>query len=93
MNPEPRQQSDFCYCLDHSPGGIAPLAAEWRSRLEESDIKRAVAILREKFEDPASFGPQQVVEFYHSPQPEEQEMQARRAYELVREFLQQIADA
>jgi hypothetical protein len=34
-----------------------------------------------------------VVEFYHSPQLEEREMQARRAYELVREFLKQIDDA
>jgi hypothetical protein len=90
---KPKDAYDFCYCLDHSPDGIAPLAADWKARLGEEDISRALEILREKFEDPASFGPQQVVEFYHSPQPEEQEMQARRAYELVREFLQQIADA
>ncbi len=90
---KPKDAYDFCYCLDHSPGGIAPLAKEWKARIQEADVKRAMAILIEKFEDPASFGPQQVVEFYHSPQPEEREMQARRAYELVRAFLQQIADA
>jgi len=90
---KPKDAYDFCYCLDHSPGGIAPLAVEWKARIEEPDIKKSVAILREKFEDPASFGPQQVLEFYHSPQPEEREMQARRAYELVREFLHLIADS
>jgi hypothetical protein len=31
-----------------------------------------------------------VVEFYHSASHEEQQMQARRAYELVREFLKHI---
>jgi len=94
MSPDkPKDAYDFCYCLDHSPGGIAPLAADWKARLREKDISIAVGILREKFEDPASFGPQQVLEFYHSPQPEEREMQARRAYELVREFLHQIANA
>jgi hypothetical protein len=90
---KPKDAYDFCYCLDHSPGGIAPLAADWKARLGEADIKQAVEILREKFDDTASFGPQQVVAFYHSPQSEERDMQARRAYELVREFLKQIDDA
>jgi hypothetical protein len=90
---KPKDAYDFCYCLDYSPDGIGPLAADWKARLGERDISRAVEILREKFEDPSFIGPQQVVEFYHSPQPEEREMQARRAYELVREFLKQIDDA
>jgi hypothetical protein len=96
MRSEPRQHEDYsgrCYCLDHVPGGLGTLAQDWRERLEDKDVFRAVAILREKFEDPASFGPQQVVEFYHSQQAEERAMQARRAFELVREFLKQIDHA
>jgi len=50
-------------------------------------VTKAIAILREKFVTIQSFGPQQVVEFYNSPHPEEQAMQARRAYELVQDFL------
>jgi len=37
-----------------------------------------------------AFGPQQLVEFHSSSNPEEQAMQARRAYELVRDFLDMI---
>jgi hypothetical protein len=90
---KPKDSYDFCYCLDHVPGGLGILAEDWKARLAVKDVFRAVAILREKFEDPASFGPQQVVEFYHSQQPEERAMQARRAFELVREFLKQIDHA
>jgi len=87
---KPKDAYDLCYCLDHAPIGIGALAAEWRARLGEEDVSRAVMILRGKFENTASFGPQQVVDFYHSPQPEERKMQARRAFELVGEFLKQI---
>lgn len=90
---KPKDAYDFCYCLDHSQSGIAPLAADWKARLEDPDVSRAVMILREKFEDPASFGPRQVVEFYDSSGAEEREMQARRAFELVKEFIRQIDDA
>lgn len=46
---KPKDAYDFCYCLDHAPGGIAPLAKEWKTGIEESDIKRAMAILIERF--------------------------------------------
>ena len=36
-----------------------------------------------------AYGTGQVVEFYNSANAEEQEQQARRAYELVQEFLKQ----
>lgn len=84
---KPKDSYDLCYCLDHVPGGLGILAEDWKVRLVTKDVCRAVEILREKFGDPASFGPQQVVEFYHSQQPEERAMQARRAFELVRKFL------
>lgn len=87
---KPKDSYDLCYCLDHVPGGLGTLAEDWRMRLGTKDVCRAVEILREKFDDPTSFGPQQVVEFYHSGQPEERAMQARRAFELVRKFLNHI---
>jgi len=90
---KPKDSYDFCYCLNHVPGGLETLAEDWKARLADKDVSRAVEILREKFDDPASFGPRQVVDFYHSRQPEERAMQARRALELVREFLRQIEHA
>jgi hypothetical protein len=46
--------------------------------------------LHRKFADVNTFGPQQVVEFHASTDPEIREMHARRAYELVREFLEKL---
>lgn len=87
---KPKDSYDFCYCLEHSADGVKTLAADWRKRRRDKIFAKAIAILREKFADVSSFGPQQVVEFHDSTSPEEQEMQARRAYELVRQFLDLI---
>jgi len=90
---KPKDSYDLCYCLEHVEGGMEKLAAEWKRRAGETHVARALAILREKFTDTDCFGPQQVVEFYNSANPEEQAMQARRAYELVHKFLQLIDHA
>ena len=87
---KPKDSYDLCYCLEHLPEGLKKLAAEWKSRAGEKDVIKAVAILKEKFASVDSFGPQQVVEFHNSADAEEQARQARRAYELVREFLKQL---
>jgi hypothetical protein len=84
---KPKDSYDLCYCLEYSPGGMKSLAADWKKRLAEGDVVEAVKILREKFAGVDSFGPQQLVEFHASPDPDLQAMQARRAYELVRKFL------
>lgn len=84
---KPKDGYDLCYCLEHFPGGIEALSANWKQRRGEPDIEKAIAILRQKFDAVGSFGPQQVVEFHASADPEMQAMQARRAYELVAEFL------
>ncbi|CAN5526357.1 hypothetical protein BH18VER1_BH18VER1_09170 [soil metagenome] len=85
---KPKDGYDFCYCLEHFPGGLEKLATEWRNRREDKHVAKAIEILREKFDSVGTFGPQQVVEFHNSSNPEEQEMQARRAYELVQRFLE-----
>jgi hypothetical protein len=84
---KPKDAYDVCYCLDRYPGGLAALAAAWRKRAAEEDVKRAVKILREKFTSPESFGPAQVVEFFNSTDPDTRAMQARRAFELVQRLL------
>jgi len=87
---KPKDAYDICYCLDHYPGGLGNLAACWRSRRAEKDVKRAIEILREKFSSSEDFGPDQVVEFFQSPAADTRAMQARRAFELVQKFLDLI---
>jgi predicted nucleotidyltransferase component of viral defense system len=84
---KPKDTYDLCYCLENSPGGLEKVAADWRSRRAQKDVARAVEILREKFADVNAFGPQQLVEFRDSGDPERRAMDARRAYELVQRFL------
>ncbi|MFN0079379.1 MAG: nucleotidyl transferase AbiEii/AbiGii toxin family protein [Prosthecobacter sp.] len=85
---KPKDSYDLCYCLENSPAGIEGLAHDWQQRLDDQVVKRAVEILRAKFASVADFGPQQVVEFHAAQDLETQAMQARRAYELVRRFLE-----
>ena len=87
---KPKDSYDLCYCLEHFPGGIGKLAVDWKRRLGEKDVARAVEVLREKFATTNAFGSHQVVEFYNSSSPEERAMQARRAYELVQGLLERI---
>jgi hypothetical protein len=90
---KPKDSYDLCYCLQHYPGGLRALAADWKQRLDDKVVGKAVAILREKFGDVRAFGPQQVVEFLNPNQADEREIQARRAFELVQAFLKSIGSA
>jgi predicted nucleotidyltransferase len=84
---KPKDAYDLCYCLEHFPVGMNALAAVWKNRRKEKDVARAVAILRDKFGSVDAFGPGQVVEFQGSVDAETQAMQARRAFELMQQFL------
>jgi hypothetical protein len=66
------------------------LAEVWQERTPPRVLAKALGILREKFAAVNAFGPQQVVEFHNSANAEERAMQARRAYELVQEFLRRF---
>lgn len=84
---KPKDTYDLCYCLEQFPGGMQKLAADWKQRIKEKDVARAVEILREKFASVDAFGPQQLVEFHSAPDADTQAMQARQAYELVKKLL------
>ena len=86
---KPKDAYDLCFCLDQYPGGLKELAENWKKRSGQKDVVKALEILREKFATVDAYGPGQVVEFYHSANAEERARQARRAYELVQEFLKQ----
>jgi hypothetical protein len=87
---KPKDAYDICYCLDHYAGGISELAEVWRLRRGDEDVSKAIEYLGAKFESVKSYGPMQVVEFHNEIDPETREEQARRAYELVRQFLIEI---
>ena len=87
---KPKDTYDFCYCLEQYTGGVETLANDWKARIKEPNIAKAVKILQEKFSSVDSFGPQQLVEFHNSADAEAQAMDARRAYELVQKFLSHI---
>ena len=84
---KPKDAYDLCYCLENAPCGMAALGADWKARLTEKEVIRALEILREKFASVDSFGPQQLVEFHAATDDESREMAARRAFELVQKFL------
>jgi hypothetical protein len=84
---KPKDTYDLCYCLEQFPGGIEKLAMDWKSRVEERDVARAIEILREKFTSVDAFGPQQLVEFHAAQDAEMQAMHARRAFEVVQQLL------
>ncbi len=87
---KPKDSYDLCYCLQHHPDGLKAFSADWNQRLEDKNVAKAAAILREKFADVKAFGPQQVVEFLNPNSVEERQMHARRAFELVQAFLQSL---
>lgn len=87
---KPKDAYDICYCLDHYAGGISELAKVWRLRRSDEEVSKAIEYLGLKFETVESYGPMQVVEFHNEIDPETREEQARRAYELVRQFLIEI---
>jgi predicted nucleotidyltransferase len=87
---KPKDAYDICFCLDNYPGGRNKLAANWKKRAGKKDIIKAISILKEKFAAVDSYGPGQVVEFYNPANAEEQKRQARRAFELVQEFLKRV---
>lgn len=88
---KPKDAYDICYCLDHYQGGIRGLARAWRAQmLDGSDVAKSVEILKEKFQGVDFYGPMMVVEFHNDTDDSVREEQARRAFELVQQFLFEI---
>ena len=87
---KPKDAYDICYCLDHYAGGITELAEAWCIQGDDLGVSKAIGFLSEKFESVNSYGPMQVVEFHNDHDHDIREQQARRAYELVRQFLAEV---
>ena len=84
---KPKDVYDLCYCLDEYPDAVGVVAADWRSRHEDSLVAASIQILREKFKAVEHYGPQQLAIFHDSTDDGERAMHARRAFELVQKLL------
>lgn len=87
---KPKDAYDICYCLDNAPGGVEAIARAWNDWREDDLIVAAIGHLSLKFETVKSYGPMQVAAFYDDGEPEVREMRARRAFELVSQFLERV---
>ena len=81
---------DIDYCLAHYPGGIDEIVRQIRQRIGDPVVVDALAKLRQKFASPADQGPRFVADFEEIADVEDHELRCRRAYERVREMLDQI---
>jgi hypothetical protein len=89
---KPKDAYDICYCLDNVPKGIESIASKWRDQRNDPLVADAIGHLQDKFDSVGSFGPMQVVEFLNAATPEESDIHARRAFELVRRLLDLIGE-
>lgn len=83
---KPKDAYDICFCLDQARDRT-DLAAEWKARRDDSHVKEALGILKEKFATVEGYGPQQVAAFYESRNTEQRAIHARRAFQLVQRFV------
>lgn len=85
---KPKDAYDICFCLDQVGDGGVAIAAVWKVQKQDKVIADALEVLRTKFRTVDDYGPRQVVEFYQSVESGEKEIQAQRAFQLVRRFLE-----
>jgi hypothetical protein len=90
---KPKDAYDIVYCLDHAQGGLAAIAAVWRTHIAEPDMAEAIRVLREKFASVEAFGPQRAAAFRDLASGDEHAIAARRAYELVQALLRLLPPA
>jgi hypothetical protein len=82
---KPKDAYDIAYVLDHVDR--ESLAIQWRGGQHDTDVDLALAYLKEKFATVDNYGPRQVADFYDAAAPEQRASHARRAFELVQDFI------
>jgi hypothetical protein len=83
---KPKDVYDICFCLDEFPNAFDVVVNDWRPKLSDPLVSRAVEILQEKFKSVNHYGPQQLAVF-HDASGDEAALYARRAFELVQKLL------
>ncbi|MBI4378427.1 MAG: hypothetical protein HY578_04955 [Nitrospinae bacterium] len=78
---------DIYYCVEHYPGGVQGLAAEFRSHLKNNLIIEGLEKIRSKFASIEHIGPRWVADFLEVTDKEDRDIIMRRVYEKVSELL------
>lgn len=78
---------DMFYCVDHYPGGVEALAAEFRPFIKNRLVVEGLEKIRSKFASVEHTGPIWVADFLEITEKEDRDIIMRRAYEKVSELL------
>jgi hypothetical protein len=78
---------DIYYCVDHYPGGVKELAAEFRPPIINKLVVEGLEKIRSKFASIEHIGPKWVADFLEVEGKEDRDIIMRRAYEKVSELL------
>jgi hypothetical protein len=78
---------DIYYCVEHFPGGVEGLAAEFKSFIKNKLVIEGLGKIRSKFASVEHIGPKWVDDFLEVTEKEDRDIIMRRAYEKVNELL------
>lgn len=78
---------DIYYCVEHYPGGVEGLAAEFRTRIKNKLIIEGLEKIRSKFASIEHIGPKWVADFLEVTDRDDRDIIMRRAYEKINELL------
>ncbi len=78
---------DIYYCVEHFPGGIEGLAAEFKSFIKNKLVIEGLGKIKSKFASVEHIGPKWVADFLEVTEREDRDIIARRAYEKINELL------
>jgi hypothetical protein len=79
---------DIYYCVEHFPGGVEGLAAEFKSFIKNKLVIEGLGKIRNKFASVEHIGPKWVADFLEVTEKEDREIIMRRAYEKINELLE-----
>lgn len=78
---------DIYYCVDHYPGGVEALAAEFMPYIKNKLVVEGLAKMRSKFASVEHVGPKWVADFLEVLEKEDRDIIMRRVYEKVIQLL------
>jgi len=72
---------DIFYCVEHFPGGVEGLAAEFKSFIKNKLVIEGLGKIKSKFASVEHIGPKWVADFLEVTEREDRDIIVRRAYE------------
>jgi hypothetical protein len=78
---------DIYYCVEHFPGGVEGLAAEFKSFIKNKLVIEGLGKIKNKFASVEHIGPKWVADFLEVTEREDRDIIMRRAYEKINELL------